>query len=111
LAQLYQDEERASSANSRKSEGFVIRAARPFIDADRWHRANEERPANLEGAGRTAKSDRLITLLLWVFYSAQILLFGAEFTRIYADSYGSHVQADEYAVRIRKTEVELPQGQ
>jgi membrane protein len=51
----------------------------------------------------------LVTLLLWVFYSAQILLFGAEFTRIYADTYGSHVQPDEYAVRIKKTEVELPQ--
>jgi membrane protein len=51
----------------------------------------------------------LVTLLLWVFYSAQILLFGAEFTRIYADTYGSHVKADEYAVRIQKTEVELPQ--
>ena len=51
----------------------------------------------------------LVTLLLWVFYSAQILLFGAEFTRIYADTYGSLVQPDEYAVRIQKTEVELPQ--
>ena len=51
----------------------------------------------------------LVTLLLWVFYSAQILLFGAEFTRIYADTYGSHIQPEEYAVRIQKTEVELPQ--
>jgi membrane protein len=31
----------------------------------------------------------LITLLLWIFYSAQILLFGAEFTKIYASAYGS----------------------
>jgi membrane protein len=27
----------------------------------------------------------VITLMLWVYYSAQILLFGAEFTRAYAD--------------------------
>jgi membrane protein len=27
----------------------------------------------------------LITLLLWVYYSSQILLFGAEFTQVYAD--------------------------
>ncbi|MBV9873117.1 MAG: YihY/virulence factor BrkB family protein [Verrucomicrobia bacterium] len=51
----------------------------------------------------------LVTLLLWVFYSAQLLLFGAEFTRIYADTYGSRVHPDEYAVMVRKEEVELPQ--
>jgi membrane protein len=50
----------------------------------------------------------LVTLLLWVFYSAQILLFGAEFTRIYADTYGSHIQPAEFAVRIQKSESELP---
>jgi membrane protein len=50
----------------------------------------------------------LVTLLLWIFYSAQILLFGAELTRIYADTYGSPVQPDEYAVMIQKKEVELP---
>jgi membrane protein len=33
-----------------------------------------------------------VTLLLWVFYSAQILLFGAEFTKVYANTYGSSVQ-------------------
>jgi membrane protein len=27
----------------------------------------------------------VITLMLWVYYSAQILLFGAEFTKAYAD--------------------------
>ncbi|MFY9687599.1 MAG: YihY/virulence factor BrkB family protein [Pseudolabrys sp.] len=31
----------------------------------------------------------LIVLLLWVYYSAQIFLFGAEFTKIYANSHGS----------------------
>jgi membrane protein len=31
----------------------------------------------------------LIALLLWVYYSAMILLFGAEFTRVYAEKYGS----------------------
>lgn len=51
----------------------------------------------------------LVTLLLWVFYSAQLLLFGAEFTRIYADTYGSRVHPDEYAVMVQKQEVELPQ--
>jgi membrane protein len=31
-----------------------------------------------------------IVILVWVFYSAQILYFGAEFTRAYAKRYGSH---------------------
>jgi len=31
----------------------------------------------------------LIVLLLWVYYSSQILFFGAEFTQVYARRYGS----------------------
>jgi membrane protein len=33
----------------------------------------------------------LVILLLWVFYSAQILLYGAEFTQVFARRYGSRV--------------------
>jgi membrane protein len=50
----------------------------------------------------------LVTLLLWVFYSAQILLFGAEFTKVYANAYGSQIEPKEHAVKVEKTEVELP---
>lgn len=32
----------------------------------------------------------LIVLLVWIYYSAQIFLFGAEFSRAYAKRYGSH---------------------
>src|SRR5881227_532289 len=43
----------------------------------------------------------LITLLLWIYYSSQILLFGAEFTQVYARQYGAdNVEPDEYAVCI-----------
>jgi membrane protein len=31
----------------------------------------------------------LIVLLLWIYYSAQIFLLGAEFTRVFAYEYGS----------------------
>jgi membrane protein len=31
----------------------------------------------------------LVLLLLWIYYSAQILFFGAEFTQVYANRYGS----------------------
>jgi membrane protein len=49
----------------------------------------------------------LITLLVWIFYSAQILLFGAEFTKIYANTYGSRVEPAEYAVKVPRKEIEL----
>ena len=52
----------------------------------------------------------LITLLLWVFYSAQIVLFGAEFTQVYATAYGSHVQPDKGAVRVERREVEIEES-
>lgn len=42
----------------------------------------------------------LIVLLLWVYYSAQILFFGAEFTQVYANRFGSRIVADEDAVAI-----------
>ena len=35
----------------------------------------------------------LIVLVVWVYYSAQIFFFGASFTRVYADTYGSHGSA------------------
>jgi membrane protein len=42
----------------------------------------------------------LIIILLWIFYSAQILLFGAEFTQVYATKYGSHIQPSDNAVAV-----------
>jgi membrane protein len=46
----------------------------------------------------------LITLLLWIYYAAQILLFGAEFTQVYANTYGTRVEPQEHAVKIEKME-------
>jgi len=48
----------------------------------------------------------LITLLLWVYYSSQILLFGAEFTQVYAERAGRGAKPDEYAVRVQTKETE-----
>jgi membrane protein len=50
----------------------------------------------------------LITLLLWIFYSAQILLFGAEFTQVYSNTYGSHVKPQEHAIMVERREIEVP---
>ena len=41
----------------------------------------------------------LVVLLLWIYYSAQILLFGAEFTQVYGRHFGSGIQPAPYAVR------------
>ena len=36
----------------------------------------------------------LIVLLLWVYYSAQIFLLGAEFTKIFAEHHGSKQEVE-----------------
>ena len=48
----------------------------------------------------------LVILLLWVYYSAIILYFGAEFTKAFAMKYGSQIHPDEYAVTTKTVEVE-----
>ncbi|MBV9008054.1 MAG: YihY/virulence factor BrkB family protein [Verrucomicrobia bacterium] len=62
------------------------------------------------GSGSAASAygaaSSLITLLLWVYYSAQILLFGAEFTQVYATEVGRGAPPDEHAVRVETKEVE-----
>ena len=45
----------------------------------------------------------LIVLLLWVYYSSQILFFGAEFTQVYANRVGSHVDPTDNAVAVQKS--------
>jgi membrane protein len=66
------------------------------------------------GSGTAASAygaaSSLITLLLWIYYSSQILLFGAEFTQVYANQAGRRVQPSGYAVPIEETEVERPRG-
>jgi len=42
----------------------------------------------------------LIILLLWIYYAAQILFFGAEFTQVYARRYGSQIEPEEGAVAV-----------
>jgi membrane protein len=42
----------------------------------------------------------LVVMLVWVYYSAQILLFGAEFTQVYANRFGEHIQPSEDATVV-----------
>jgi len=56
------------------------------------------------GSGTAASAygaaSSLITLLLWIYYSSQILLFGAEFTQVYAARAGRAFVPDKYAERL-----------
>ncbi len=51
----------------------------------------------------------IILLLLWVYYSAQILFLGAEFTQVYAREYGSGIRPEEGAVLLTE-EAKAKQG-
>ena len=48
----------------------------------------------------------LVILLLWIYYSAFILYFGAEFTKAYALKYGGQIHPNDYAVTAQTIEVE-----
>lgn len=50
----------------------------------------------------------LIVLLSWVYFSAMILYFGAEFTQTYTRHKGHIIRPDKYAVRIEKKPREKP---
>lgn len=47
-----------------------------------------------------------VVLLLWIYYSATMLYFGAEFTKAYAVKYGDEITPKEYAVTIKVIQVE-----
>ncbi len=47
----------------------------------------------------------LVLLLLWIYYSAQILLFGAEFTQVYANKFGSKIVPEGEEAAARPAEI------
>lgn len=58
----------------------------------------------------------VIVILTWVYYTACILYFGAEFTQVYAEKFGTSIRPAPYAVHViqKEEEVEVeklpPQG-
>ncbi len=48
----------------------------------------------------------IVALVIWVYYSSQVLLVGAEFTEVYARLYGSRITPDEKAVRLERPQAE-----
>ena len=49
----------------------------------------------------------VILILAWVYYSAIILYFGAEFTKVYALTHGDKIIPNKYCVLIIKQKIEL----
>jgi membrane protein len=47
-----------------------------------------------------------VVLLVWTYYSAQILFFGAELTQVYANEYGSRIVPAENAERLKESDRE-----
>lgn len=52
----------------------------------------------------------LIVILVWVYYTAAILYFGAEFTRAYAEQIGTKIRPASYAVYVEQNEIEHKNG-
>lgn len=52
----------------------------------------------------------LVVLLFWVYYSAQILFLGAEFTQVYAKRFGMEIVPKPNAERLHPLTVESPHG-
>ncbi|HTE00514.1 MAG TPA: YihY/virulence factor BrkB family protein [Mucilaginibacter sp.] len=48
----------------------------------------------------------IIVILIWIYYTSAILYIGAEFTQVYAEATGSHIEPADYAVHVQQTEVE-----
>lgn len=48
----------------------------------------------------------MVLIILWVYYSAAILYFGAEFTKVYANKHGSRIRPNQYAVFVEKKEIQ-----
>ncbi|MBG6109655.1 membrane protein [Flavobacterium sp. CG_9.10] len=49
----------------------------------------------------------VIIILIWVYYSAIILYFGAEFTKVYANVHGDKIVPNAYAVGIKVEVIEI----
>lgn len=59
--------------------------------------------------GTYGAAGSIVIILLWVYYSAMILYFGACFTKVHAQFTGRHIYPNKYAVFVKHIEVENKQ--
>jgi len=69
-----------------------------------WYLARESTASSYGSAGA------LVLILLWVYYSSIILLFGAELTQVLARVRGRNIMPNERAVRVQVSVVPQPQS-
>jgi membrane protein len=68
-----------------------------------FYLGRESATSSFGGAGS------VVLLLLWVYYASCILLFGAEFTKVYAAAHGGKLLPSEFAIPVT-AEARLQQG-
>jgi membrane protein len=44
----------------------------------------------------------IILLMLWIYYMAQVFLFGAEFTYVYSNTHGSRIRTGRYGINVQR---------
>lgn len=54
------------------------------------------------GAQLGSAAASLAVLLVWVYYTSMIVLFGAEATQVYATHYGHGIKPERYAVKVEE---------
>jgi membrane protein len=64
--------------------------------------------AKSEVASVYGAAGSIIIIMVWVYYTAVILYFGAEFTKVYSVRYGSKIRPNQYAVWVTVKEEEKP---
>jgi membrane protein len=50
----------------------------------------------------------LVVLLMWVYFSSMILLFGAAFTRAHCEARSMEIVARSSAIRVKRQQIDLP---
>jgi membrane protein len=61
-------------------------------------------------ASRFGAAGSLVVFLMWVYYSAQIFLLGAEFTQVEAEARGRPIEPAPGARRVKRTVEPSSQG-
>jgi membrane protein len=56
--------------------------------------------ARMNPGGAFGAASSVVAILIWVYYSMQIILLGAKFTQVFSNRYGSRVLPSTRAVRI-----------
>ncbi|NJN19054.1 MAG: YihY/virulence factor BrkB family protein [Oscillochloris sp.] len=60
--------------------------------------------ANSSTASAYGAAGSLVLLLVWIYYSAQIIFLGAEFTQVYARRFGSQIMPDDNAMQLSEAD-------